>query len=275
MANRMISTTFWDDTWVQEELDHDEKLLYLYLLTSPLTNIAGIYEIGIRRMCFDTGLPKEKVEQSLIRFEEFRKVIFNDNWIVMINWPKHQNITPESNVRKGIDRVLEEIPNHIFQLVAVSDYQYEYLKDLARFTAFEQDPYKPLASPLQGTRNTELNLTKLNLTKPNLSEARKKSEAAADSPVDNFCRIYAESLGQAAGVLTPKQVRQINQIPQDQLGRLFEQIARSNWLMERSTVAFIASNWEKILSDQLRDFKQGKALGPESNDELQQLFGRR
>ena len=41
---RYISTTFWDDEWVQS-LDFTEKGLYLYLLTNSLTNIAGVYKL--------------------------------------------------------------------------------------------------------------------------------------------------------------------------------------------------------------------------------------
>jgi len=43
--NRYINTKFWDDPFIAE-LSIKEKLLYLYLITNPLTNAAGIYEIS-------------------------------------------------------------------------------------------------------------------------------------------------------------------------------------------------------------------------------------
>ena len=40
--HRYIKTKFWDDSYIIE-LNPHEKLLFLYLITNPLTNIAGVY----------------------------------------------------------------------------------------------------------------------------------------------------------------------------------------------------------------------------------------
>lgn len=163
-AQRYVSTSFWDDTWVQEELTPNERLLYLYFLTSPLTNIAGIYEIGTRRMSFDTGMSASEIVAAIDKFETNKKIRFVDNWLILINWPKHQVVKEESNVRKGIDRVLTDLPDNIFAEVVANEYQYEFLKELERFKEFEQDPCKTLASGLQDPRTTLLDLTSLDLT---------------------------------------------------------------------------------------------------------------
>ena len=72
-TQRYISTSFWDDEWIQE-LDPSEKLLYLYLMTNPLTNIAGVYKLSIRRISFDTGFTEDIVKNILERFEKDKKV---------------------------------------------------------------------------------------------------------------------------------------------------------------------------------------------------------
>ena len=41
MSHRYVSETFWTDPYV-DGLDPSEKLLYIYLLTNPQCNIAGI-----------------------------------------------------------------------------------------------------------------------------------------------------------------------------------------------------------------------------------------
>ena len=64
---RYISTSFWDDEWVQS-LSFEEKGLFLYLLTNPLTNIAGVYKIQVRRIVFDTGLAEADVGLILGKF---------------------------------------------------------------------------------------------------------------------------------------------------------------------------------------------------------------
>jgi hypothetical protein len=51
---RSVNTRFWEDPFV-EELTPSEKLLFLYLLTNPLANLLGIYEITIKRISYDTG----------------------------------------------------------------------------------------------------------------------------------------------------------------------------------------------------------------------------
>jgi len=90
-TQRYISTSFWDDEWVQG-LTPDEKLFYIYLLTNPLTNIAGVYKISDRRIVFDTSL--EGIDTLWIRFGEvsvehvFPRVARFGEWVIITNWPK-------------------------------------------------------------------------------------------------------------------------------------------------------------------------------------------
>jgi hypothetical protein len=142
---RVIDTCFWDDTYVRR-LDPSEKFVFLYLLTNPLTNIAGVYEIGIDRIAFDTGYNVKTVGEILSRLEWDGKCLHREGWIAIRNWIKHQ--VPSPKVAAGIDRQLSSVPK------AMSEY--------ARTGAI------PYAYPIVP------NLTKPNLTKPNLAE---------DSPV--------------------------------------------------------------------------------------------
>jgi hypothetical protein len=59
-THRYIATSFWQDDWIQS-LDPSEKYMYLYLMTNPLTTIAGIYKIGNRQISFDTGYNQNTV----------------------------------------------------------------------------------------------------------------------------------------------------------------------------------------------------------------------
>lgn len=72
---RSINTKFWDDNWAID-LDPIEKLLFLYLLTNSHTTLAGIYELHLRKMAFETGIDKEMLEKILKRFEKDKKVWF-------------------------------------------------------------------------------------------------------------------------------------------------------------------------------------------------------
>jgi hypothetical protein len=108
--HRYVSTCFWDDGYITK-LDPSEKLLFIYLLTNPLTNISGVYQIERRRIAFDTGFDPEIVSTILKRFERDGKCLYRDGWVAMRNWIKHQSTSPK--VRAGIATLLEEAPEEL------------------------------------------------------------------------------------------------------------------------------------------------------------------
>ena len=145
-TQRYISTSFWDDPWITT-LEPDEKYLYLYLLTNTLTNIAGVYQIALKRMIFDTGLQCEAVKETLKKFEKNEKAYYKSGYIILPNWPKHQRITERDNNRKGIDGILSCLPDEIFNLLIKYEYRYGYMKGLIEQRKTQKAPYKPLVSP--------------------------------------------------------------------------------------------------------------------------------
>ena len=42
---RQIQTSFWSDTYIQEEMTAEDKYFYLYLMTNEFTTQIGIYPI--------------------------------------------------------------------------------------------------------------------------------------------------------------------------------------------------------------------------------------
>lgn len=108
-TQRYISTSFWDDPWVTT-LNKDEKLLYLYFLTNPLTHIAGIYQISIRRMVFDTGIDEQEIKNILIKFEKDKKAYYyRDELIILPKWPAHQKWKEKKKIETGIVAYLETL----------------------------------------------------------------------------------------------------------------------------------------------------------------------
>jgi len=106
----MVNTKFWVDGFISN-LDPIEKLLYLYLLTNPSTNIAGIYEIPIKNIAVDTGIDKEMVIKIFKRFEDEGKIKYKDGWLVIKNFIKHQKINPK--ITKGIEIIKETVPSWV------------------------------------------------------------------------------------------------------------------------------------------------------------------
>lgn len=106
----MIRDSFWTDSYI-ERLTPDEKLLFLYLLTNPLCNVGGIYEIRTKRIGFETGYDIEVVENILKRFERDKKILRHNDWIVMVNHIKNQSMNP--SIIQGCQRIFEELPLEI------------------------------------------------------------------------------------------------------------------------------------------------------------------
>ncbi len=122
---RIIDTRFWDDGYVQK-LDPSEKLLFLYYLTNSLTNIAGIYEIGLKRMALDTGLDEEMIKIILKRFEKDKKIFYIDEWIYIRNYLKYQE-TSSPKIKKGIQLALKDIPKRILAKIKENGYPIDTL----------------------------------------------------------------------------------------------------------------------------------------------------
>lgn len=134
--HRYISTAFWDDSYILT-LDPSEKLIFLYLLTNPLTNLCGVYQISTRRIAFDTGFDETVVVSILGRFEKDEKCIHLDGWLAMRNWLKHQSESPK--VQSGIEMQLKEVP--------------EYLSKYARGYSMDTISHLILSNPILSRSN--------------------------------------------------------------------------------------------------------------------------
>jgi len=148
---RMINTKMWDDSYFSE-LKPTEKLLFVYLLTNSLTNISWIYEIQLKRITFDTWLNNSDLKKILDKFKDDWKIYFFNDYIMIKNFIKNQNINP--SVIKWIIRELSEIEENILQVF--------FWLNRENLTSYVQ------GGDSLSTSSIELGL--LNLTKPNLTK---------------------------------------------------------------------------------------------------------
>lgn len=111
---RSVNTHFWDDSYIVN-LDPIEKLLFLYFLTNPLTNLTGIYELSLRRIAFDTGIDKDMIQKIISRFEENNKLYYKDGFIIIVNFIKNQRINPKMQI--NINTILDKLPENIQQFI--------------------------------------------------------------------------------------------------------------------------------------------------------------
>lgn len=104
---RYVNTKFWTDGYISE-LDPIEKLLFLYFITNQQTDICGIYEVPLKTVSTDTGIEKEMVKKVLDRFERDEKMKYQNGWICIRNFIKHQSENPK--IKRGIEISLEKVP---------------------------------------------------------------------------------------------------------------------------------------------------------------------
>lgn len=107
---RVVNTRFWIDDYISN-LDPIEKLMFLYLLTNPMTDICGIYEVPLKIIAVETGVDKEMVIKILGRFERDGKVFYENGWVGIKNFQKHQSLNP--TVVRGIQYGLEKAPKSL------------------------------------------------------------------------------------------------------------------------------------------------------------------
>lgn len=111
---RYVNTKFWDDNYIAT-LDPSEKLVFLYFLTNPLTNLCGIYEISLKRIISDTGFNIDTVNLIIDRFNREGKIVYFKGWIFVKNHVKNQRYKGEK-IEIAIKKELSRIPRDILAI---------------------------------------------------------------------------------------------------------------------------------------------------------------
>lgn len=107
---RLINTRFWDDAYVAK-LSANEKLLFIYFISNPLTTVAGAYEVTMRRILFDTGMEAEIIKKILEKFSKDEKILYENGWVFVVNFAKNQKMNP--NMKIGVKNEIEALPPNI------------------------------------------------------------------------------------------------------------------------------------------------------------------
>lgn len=122
--NRIINTKFWTDNYILNELNPIDKLLFLYLITNPYTDISGIYELPLKIMAVETGIDKENIEKVILpRFEKEGKILYQDGWIAIKNFQKHQTLNPK--VKMGMEIGMSKAPLRLRRFIELDSLSIE------------------------------------------------------------------------------------------------------------------------------------------------------
>lgn len=131
MANyRQIHVSIWKDTWFLD-LEPDEKLLFIYLFSNENTSLSGLYKIAMRVIAFETGLSEKFVKDTLDKFAEQSKVLYEGDIVWVKNLRKYNR--GGATVEKRIASDILEIPECSLKKQYIAYYDpnihYDYTTD--------------------------------------------------------------------------------------------------------------------------------------------------
>jgi len=94
MPERGFDTGFWDDPFVQQ-LPHEGKTLFAYLWTNSHCNPAGLYEITLATIAFETKLAEANIP-DLFTLLKPKVIWYSDHNLVWVkNFIKRQSKSPK------------------------------------------------------------------------------------------------------------------------------------------------------------------------------------
>jgi hypothetical protein len=94
MPKRSFNDSYWGDPFVQD-LEKDAKLLFVYLWTNKRCNSAGLYEITLKTISFETGIDIDLLPTLLDQLSQKVKWEWASNIIWVRNFLKHQPKSPQ------------------------------------------------------------------------------------------------------------------------------------------------------------------------------------
>lgn len=78
MSFRNFNLDFWADKKVLDDFTPEDRLVFIYLITSPQSNICGCYELSERMTVLQIGYTWETIEKVLHRMQDVLNVISYD-----------------------------------------------------------------------------------------------------------------------------------------------------------------------------------------------------
>jgi len=184
MGYRKVDGKFWTDP-VVKKLTCDEKLLFLYCITSPRTHYSGIYYNPLPMIQYETGIDLKGLRKAFGTLRKGLMVYFSeDTGVVFVkNLIKFQKLN--ANETKGVFNHLPEIQDK--EILSI------FLDTYPEFSGSNKEPYLTLPKPFL---NPLLTLPK---PLPNTSEDT-ETETETDTETDTHTE-RADKFRQNAQVL--------------------------------------------------------------------------
>src|SRR6266576_4033824 len=106
MPNRTITSNFWASS---EEWSSDEKLVFLYLCTCPVSNVCGLFKITEKKIADDSNLTRENSHAALLALHERGQVVYAPPLIFIPDYSKHQHAEHLGYFKDHVFKVRDEL----------------------------------------------------------------------------------------------------------------------------------------------------------------------
>lgn len=134
-VERRFDTAYWNEPFIMK-LPLKAKLLYLYLWTNIHCNQAGLYEIAIETISWETGLAVEEIPELLKLMEKKVTWLPEQNLVWVKNFLRRQSKSPKFLVAavEGIKSMRNNIPEDL------KDEFYAYNEGLFAVADIDHEP---------------------------------------------------------------------------------------------------------------------------------------
>ncbi len=125
LGNKYLN--LWDEPFMQkEEMTMSLKVLYLYLVSNALSNIAGVYKITDRRIQFDLCQPNLNLKECFLSLRKLKKVYRCGDYVIIKDAPLYIKKMTKTII-KEMDAIIFQTPNKIKMKMKKIHYKYEPL----------------------------------------------------------------------------------------------------------------------------------------------------
>ena len=107
---RYLNTRIWGESWF-EPLTATEKLIWIYLLTNPATNMLGIYGLTVRRIGYDCNTSAQIVRRCIKKLEDLKLIIMIHEHIIITHWLTQNAMNPSMKLSalKDFDNLPDKV----------------------------------------------------------------------------------------------------------------------------------------------------------------------
>ena len=116
MKYRNVATQIWSDDTILR-MSPEQKLIFLYLHTSPYTSACGIFRLQLMTMSFQVGFAQESFESGLkgcaMSFPEFICVDWDTMEVALLQYPKQLLIAANNRTMAMVAKDIQEVKSQL------------------------------------------------------------------------------------------------------------------------------------------------------------------